>query len=155
MIIFIGFLIMVMLGILGITPFFSVPWWICWLIIGIVNMLYKSIRSKPVKEPDVLIPPRGLGRYVAGPNLDKIFPLNYHSPIEYDEDTFPLGKSHLVNSKHIIPRGLGSDVPNGGQSNSALLVLMKPIEAKIAKNEPLKSDDSYDEPQASYPIMEQ
>lgn len=68
------------------------------------------------------------------------------------ENAFPLGRSHLVDPKRIIPTGLGSDVPNGGQSNGALLTLMKSLETKLLREELLKTDDIYEEPQATYPM---
>jgi|ERR1041385_927362 hypothetical protein len=65
------------------------------------------------------------------------------------------------------PVGLGGYVPpavverkSGGQSNSALLVLMKSIESEIEARSPKelseKTDEIYEEPMASYPMeMEQ
>lgn len=49
-------------------------------------------------------------------------------------------------------RNIVSTRRGGGQSNSALLALMALIETKIPKEEPLKSDDLYEEPQATYPM---
>lgn len=73
------------------------------------------------------------------------------SPIEYKAERIGIGMARIV------PSGLGSDAPaEGGQSNTALLVLMKAIEREIdarmaADERAEKSDEIYDEPMAMYP----
>jgi hypothetical protein len=55
------------------------------------------------------------------------------------------------------PRGYGegyvsSPPQGGGQSNTALLTLMKAIETRIPKEESGPSDARYEEPQVTYPM---
>lgn len=83
------------------------------------------------------------------------------------------GKPLQVSEKPTPPYGLGGCIPDpaqGGQSNSALLTLMKTIEEKISANKETidhpalmarstigvdwlgKSDNGYDLPTATYPM---
>jgi hypothetical protein len=102
---------------------------VAWLVVLVIYSQVSIDLDKPI-EPDILVPPRGLGGYVADSE--------YVSPPPQGGDA-------------TIPVESRSD---SGYTTKDVVDALLYIGQALARQE-RASDDSYDEPVATYPPMEQ